>query len=98
LKKKSKEIENDELKDYFTAQEWIYLIDLNNRVNRDLHSNLKKEKGGMTVLILEQDVYDPDLVRVRVKTGVVEDAEHLDVKNAESDSFTDNSLTDKKVS
>lgn len=97
--KKSKEIENDELKDYFTEQEWIYLIDLNYAVNRELHSYLKREKDGTTVVVLEERFYDAKLVtKIMVKTGVVEDAEHLDVKNAESDSSTDNSLTDKKVS
>jgi hypothetical protein len=99
LKKKSKEIENDELKDYFTEQEWIYLIDLNYAVNRELHSYLKREQDGTTVVVLEEKFYDVKLVtKIMVKTGVVEDAEHLDVKMAESDSSTDSSLTDKKVS
>ena len=104
-KKQAKEVESGGLKDYYTEQEWNYLVDLNYRVNVDLHSSLRKERGGHTVVILETDVYDPDLVtKIMVKTKLVEDADHLDVKNAESDS-TDHSgsskgglsPTDKKV-
>ena len=103
-KKQAKEVENGGLKDHFTQKQWDYLVDLNYRVNGDLHSNLRKERGGITVVVLEADVYDPDLVTdIAVRAGVVQDADHLDVKNAESDS-TDHSgsskggsPTDKKV-
>jgi hypothetical protein len=88
----SGKLETDELKDYFDEQEWIYLVELNHAVNQELHSYLKREQDGTTVVVLEDRFYDAKLVtKIMVKTGVVEDAGHLDIKNAESDSSTDGS-------
>ena len=103
-KKKAKEIESSGLKDCYTEEEWTYLVDMNHAVNYELHSNLKETKDGTTVVVLQENFYKAKLVtKIMVKTGLVEDADHLDVKNAESDSTNHSgsskggSPTDKKV-
>ena len=81
-----KESSIDDIRGFFTKEQWIYFVELNHRVNGELHSNLKK-RNGKTVIVLESDIYDPELLADAMnRIGV--DPAHLDIKNADSDSST----------
>jgi hypothetical protein len=87
-------IDSGDIRDFYTKDQWIYLIQLNSLVNADLHSSLARIDG-KTTIVLPSGAFKPELAQ-----GLLEpigfDAVHLDIKNVDSDSSTGVS-PDKKV-
>jgi hypothetical protein len=86
-KKTIGEVEGDGIKESFTKEEWIWLIDLNQHVNPLLHEKLTANQDGSLRLVLEQHVY-------RDRAGMAENVvrtlygpqQKVDIKDAASDS------------
>jgi hypothetical protein len=58
FRKKAKgAIKEDDIKESFTREEWIWLIGLNQRVNSLLHDKLITNQDGNLRLVLEHEVY-----------------------------------------
>jgi hypothetical protein len=88
-KKARKEIQEDEIKESLTEKQWIWLIRLNQRVNRLLHDSMITNQDGTIRLVLEHDVYQEgvqmaeDIVRT-----LYGPEKKVDIKDATSDSST----------
>jgi hypothetical protein len=57
-KKENGQVEEDEIKESFTEEAWILLLELNQRVNALLHDTLTTKQDGSLRLVLEHDVYE----------------------------------------
>ena len=58
LKRGRGELEADEMKEALTEDEWVWLIEMNQRVNGLLHGDLITNEDGSLRLVLEHDYYE----------------------------------------
>ena len=80
------EVQEDEIKDSLTKEEWILLIELNQRVNKLLHGTLITNEDGSLRLVLEHDVYeDGHKVAEELVQRLYESSKKVDIKDASSD-------------
>jgi hypothetical protein len=57
-KKARGEVKEDDIKESFTREVWIWLIGLNQRVNPLMHDKLITNQDGSLRLVLEHDIYE----------------------------------------
>jgi hypothetical protein len=69
--------DSNDIRDFFTRDQWIYFVKLNRRVNWD-HSSLKENSGKITI-ILESDLFEPELMTDAMKRIGLDTAK-LDIK------------------
>jgi len=56
-KRANRQVQEDEIKESLTEEEWIWLMGLNQRVNQLLHDSLITNQDGSLRLVLEPEVY-----------------------------------------
>jgi hypothetical protein len=81
--KKAGKVAATRLNDTFDEKCWIYLVELNTRVNPQMHVGLP-DVGNALEVVLENDVFDKQTVTKIL--AIVEPGRNVDIKNAESDS------------
>jgi hypothetical protein len=75
------------MENVYSEEQWVYLVDLNHRVNGLLHNGLKKQEDGRYVVILEDAVYDKPMVQgIMIASKKIVSPDGVEIKNAESDS------------
>ena len=80
-------VENNEIKDSLTEEEWILLINLNQRVNGLLHDKLITNEDGSLRLVLEHDIYEEAVgVAKNIVLKLYGPEKKVDIKDAASDS------------
>jgi hypothetical protein len=57
-KKAEGEVKEDEIKESFPEEEWIWLVGLNQHVNPLLHDKLIANQDGSLRLVLEHELYE----------------------------------------
>jgi hypothetical protein len=86
LKREKGKIKENKIKSSLTEDEWIFLMNLNQRVNALLHSTLETKEDGCRQLVLEHEIYE---VAVNVAEKLVlwlYPKQMVDIKDAASDS------------
>ena len=88
-KRANRQVQEEEIKESLTAEEWIWLIGLNQRVNLLLHDSLIANQDGILRLVLEPEVYKDgvDLSKNLILKWYGPEKK-VDIKDAASDSST----------
>ena len=82
-------VKEDDIKESLTAQEWIWLIGLDQRVNTLLHDKLITNQDGSLRLVLEHEVYqDGAGMAENLVRKLYGPEKKVDIKDASSDSST----------
>ena len=83
------EVKEDDIKESFTKEAWIWLIGLNQHVNPLLHDKLIMNQDGSLRLVLEHDIYEDGAgMAENVVRTLYGPEKKLDIKDASSDSST----------
>ena len=88
-KKAKAEVKEDDIKESFTKEAWIWLIGLNQRVNPLLHDKLITNQDGSLRLVLEHDIYEDGAgMAENVVRTLYGFSKKVEIKDASSDSST----------
>ncbi len=89
IKRAHRQVQEDEIKESLTEEEWIWLFRLNQRVNQLMHDSLITNEDGSLRLVLEHEVYKDgvDLSKNLIEKWYVPETK-VDIKDASSDSLT----------
>jgi hypothetical protein len=83
-KKARGEVKEDDIKESFTREVWIWLIGLNQRVNSLMHDKLIQNQDGSLRLVLEHDIYeDGARIAERIIRKLYGSSKKIDIKVAE---------------
>lgn len=81
------QVNEDEIKESFSEEEWKWLIDLNQRINPLLHDKLITKPDGSIRLVLEHELYkDGVTLAGNIVQKLYGPDKKIDIKDAASDS------------
>ena len=81
------EVKEDKIKDCLTEDEWIWLIELNQHINKLLHGKLITNEDKSLRLVLEHEFYEVGhIMAENLVRKLYGPEKKVDIKNATSDS------------